>query len=397
MEEQQNTTPSQTPAMVARQMVADLFGAQQAPTPLFGQTPAQPPAPQSAPAPAVSPAPAEPTPPAPAPQPASPTEAAAQPAEEPATPEDKRAHAFASLRYENKQLSAKVAEAEQALAAEREKAEELRRQAADYEANLAEERRVRAEMEEKVGRANLAESKEFRDRYDSRIDKTVESLAKVISDKTDMTDPKRAAEFALKLLEAPEKDVLKAVENLPPYVQGSIYNLVKEGKEVGAERQEALEQWRVTQAGLSESEARNRAAELAQRRQALADKAIGFLTSQNLPAYKITDPDFVASRQKAEADAAAFIRTATEEEMANAAAEGVMAPLAYAIIDSLAEENERLREQLEAGHRLSAPPIRAGVAQPPPAPAPVSPAGAPPMTSLRLASDIVGGLFRNAQ
>lgn len=295
----------------------------------------------------------------------------AAPVEQPLSEEDKRAHAFANLRYENKQLTGRINEIQKTLSAEQAAREEAARKAAEYEAQLEQERRARAEVEDALGRANLADSKEFKDRFDSRRDTTVQKLASVITEKTDMTDTARAEDFAQKLLSASDSDVLHAIEKLPSYVQGSIYNLVREGKQIAAEREEALTQWRATQTGLSEAEARRRAAELNQRRQELADRAVSAITANTtIPSFTVTDPEFADIRQRRLKEAAAFILTATEEDLTGAAMEGMMAPLSYAMIDSLAEENQHLRQQLDAMYRTSAPPLRATPSSPAPAPRP---------------------------
>ena len=426
MTEADTQNPGATPTMVANQMVADFFAKR---FPVAGAepaVPAQPPVPQApapvapvAPAPqSTSPVEAQPPPgqmPVATPAPQLPTQTqdveltpplengstAAEPTGQPAGPkthEDRQAHAFAALRFENKQLNSKVSDYERQLREAQEKQDELARKNAEFEAQLASERETRAVLEDKVGRANLAESKEFRERFDARMDKAVEGLTKLISEKTDMTDPRRAEEFAKKLMTASEGDVLHTIENLPSYVQGAIYNFVRDGKAIQAEKETALEQWRVTQSGLSEAEARRQAEELNARRQAMAAEAVKSLRASKIPIYDISDPTFAEIRAKAESQAEAFVRTASESELAHAATEGVMAQLAYNIIDALVQENAQLKSRLSAGYRLDAPPARPSFAPPtPPPPKPAPELASTAKTSIGVANDVVSTLMRQWQ
>lgn len=380
-----------TPTMLANQMVGDLLKT-------FGGAPAQPVVPQ--PAPQVQPVmpPAE-QPPIPAPGPTQdPPPPAAEPTalpEQPLTEEDKRAHAFATLRYENKQLTSQVSDLQKALEAEQAKNAEEARKYQEINQQLDEERRARVSVEDTLGRTNLAESKEFKARFDDKHDDVVRRLTEIIVDKTETTDPKKAEDFARGMLAAQDDEVLHAVDRLPSYVQGSIYNLVQEGRRISAERTEALEQWRTTQTGLTEAAARQRAADLSIRRQELADRAVAAISgAEYIPALYITEPEFVAARNKRLEDARAFVRTATEDDLANAAVEGILAPMNYELLEILRKENERLQGQLDAMMRTSSPMLRA---TPGSAPAPAKPAEplrpATPSTH-QMAVDTLGTLFR---
>lgn len=320
------------------------------------------------------------------------------PSDHPFTEDEKRAHAFANLRYENKQLTGQVSELKKAYEAEQAKLAEEARKAQETARQLEEERRARVEVEEALGRANLAESKEFKARFDSRQDELTHKLANVIADKTEMSDPVKAEDFARKLMVASEADVLHAIDNLPSYVQGSIYNLVQEGRQVSAERDEALTNWRATQTGLSEAEARQRAADLSLRRQEIAGRAVAAVAGSNqIPAFFVNEPEFVELRNKRLEETRAFIQTASEDDLANAAVEGMMAPLSYAIIDQLQQENDRLRGQIDAMFRTSSPTLRAthgGGYTPPPPP---EPTGQSVRSTHQIATDMLGPLFRKLQ
>lgn len=388
---------SQTAKMIAEQMIGDLMNKTFSAGlggPVTPQAPMTTP-PQGQPAQQVQPVMPEPVP-APTAEPA-PTQPAPEPTDT-LTSDDKRAHAFANLRYENKQLSGKVSEYEKQMAEMQAKLDEQASKYSELENSFSNERKLREEMEDKVGKANLAESKEFRERFDVKRDKVVEDLAKVIIDKTDVTDLNKATDFAAKLMTASETDVLHAIEKLPSYVQGSIYNLVKSGKEIDAERTAALEQWRTTQAGLTEAAARERVEQANKMREAQADAALTYVRSANVPAYAVTDPAYADMVKKAEEQASAFIKTATSDQLMNAAMEGAMAPVTYALIDMLRDENQHLREQLEAGHKLSAPPISTGYT---PVPTPMPEQKPAPMnanqTTHAIASNMIGQLLSQAR
>ena len=393
---------SQTASMLANQMIGDLISKNFS-AGLGAPGPSTPPPntpPQGQPAQQIPlPTPVPTQEPTPEPTPVEPVPAEPVPSGQPdtLTPEDKRAHAFANLRYENKQLSGKVSEYEKQVAEMQAKLDEQASKYSELETNFSNERKLREEMEDKVGKANLAESKEFRERFDVKKDKLVEDLAKVIVEKTDVTDLNKATDFATKLMAASDGDVLHAIENLPSYVQGSIYNLVKSGKDLDAERSAALEQWRTTQAGLSEAAARERIEQANKIREAQADAALSYVRNSNVPAYAVTDAGFVDMVKKAEEQASAFIRTATSDQLMNAAMEGAMAPVTYALIDMLRDENQQLRERLEAGHRLSSPPVSTGYTPMPrpPEPKPTTPQAT--QTTHTMASNIIGQLMSQAR
>lgn len=387
-----------TPTMIASKMVGDLLAT------FNGAPAAQPPAdlnvnglatgviPTQAPGPSANQLSVATPPPDPTPA----QELPAQPLPaQPLTEDEKRAHAFANLRYENKQLTGQVSDLKKAYEAEQAKLAEESRKAQETARQLEEERRARIEVEEALGRANLAESKEFKARFDSRQDELAHKLANVIVDKTEMTDPVKAEDFARKLMAAPEADVLHAIDNLPSYVQGSIYNLVQEGRQVSAERDEALTNWRATQTGLSEAEARQRAADLSLRRQEIAGRAVAAVSGSNqIPAFFVNEPEFVELRNRRLEETRAFIQTASEDDLANAAVEGMMAPLSYALIDRLQQENDRLRSQIDAMLRTSSPTLRAthgGGYTPPPKP---EPTGQAVRSTHQIATDMLGPLFR---
>lgn len=397
--EEQNTTPvptgGPTANMIARDMVAGLFaqhnGASQAPA-FVAPNPTVPTQDTNVPAPAAatgsapvpSPTTTEATPPVPPP---------ADEGQQALSTEDKKAHAFAELRFANKQLTQRTADLEKQIEALNVSVEEANKKASEYESQLAESSRVRADLEDRVGRASLAESKEFRERYDAKIDTTLESLTKVITENTTLKDPKKASDYAASLLNSSKEDMVAAVQGLPTYVQGSIYNLVDEGKRVQAEREDALTQWRATQTGLSEAEARRQAEQMSQRRAMLSEQAMEAVRTSTMPAYALTDPDFVNARKQAEEKATAFLRTAPEEDIVKAAAEGMMAHLNYAIIDALQEQVVDLQQKLAAGHRLSSPPVRSVAPAQPPAPVAPTPTPTAHRTTHTMATDIVAGLF----
>lgn len=361
----QNMPGPSDPSSIARSMVAEFFNAQNSPQPAAPTvTPVVTP---------PQPVPAEDTVATP-PDVPRPITTGDTPVEDPAQPTDKQNFAWAQLRHEVKEANTKLAETQKAMEAERARAEELNAKILAQETELAERERRLGDLEDRLGRTNLAESAEFRAKFDDPRERIELALTDLIVDKTTIKDAKSARREALQLLNSRDSDLADAIGALPSYVQGAIYNHVREARELSAAREAALEEWRATTDGLSEAEARRIAETSAARRAEFADAAASAFTTRaaEIPTLAVTDPAFVAKRDESLKKAVAFLRTASDADISKAAVEGMMAPLAYEIIGELSGQIHTLQQQLQAFRGISSPPVRpsAPASTPPPAPPP---------------------------
>jgi hypothetical protein len=69
-------------------------------------------------------------------------------------------------------------------------------------------------------------------------------------------------------------------------------------------------------------------------------------SEQKVPAYQVTDPTFVADREKHEAEFKAWIQEAPVEQQYAAMLEGFMAPKTYEMLAEYARENAELKQAL---------------------------------------------------
>lgn len=360
--------------MIARNMVADIFSNYNA----GGQPQAVEPVAPPPPAPVAPVAPPVEMPPV------TPSVEPPSSVEDPTTPgaQDKQNFAWAQLRHEIKEANNKLAEAQKSIDAERLRAEELNTKLLEQENKLAERERTMADLEDRLGRTNLAESSEFRARFTEPMSRIEDELTSLIIDKTTLKDEKAARKEAKQLLSARDSDVAESIRALPPYVQGAIYNYVRDSRALDAERDAALAAWRDTADGWVEEETRRVAEASAARRAEQADAAAQAfaLRTADIPTMAITNSEFATRRDEELRKAVAFLRTAKDEDISKAAVEGLMAPLAYEIIGALSQQVQDLQNQIQAARGLTSPPVRPtsygyppSVQTPPPPPQQIRP------------------------
>ena len=278
---------------------------------------------------------------------------------------DNAHHAFAALRAQSKQYRKLAADYRQQYENVRQQYEGYAaRESALAEKLTAAEQKTK-QLEEDIGKLDLERSPTFRQQYDTPIYGKEDEITSILTQNGMQAN--EAKELSRTILQtADPNDVPNLIGNLPTITQGMLMVKYNEANELWAKRDQALSDWRQTQMGLNAVSAKTNAVVDAQRRSELAATAFTRIASE--PVMKWDDEVTVAKRNTAIEQAKAWYQQAPEDQIAAAAMEGALAPLAYERIAALEAENAELRRTLNAGSQFSNPPVApfyAGVPQPP--------------------------------
>lgn len=335
-----------------------------------------------------------------APQPPAAPEPADEPEPDPSqfvradgTP-DKAAHAYAKLRHDAKRFEREASEARAQLATLEQEKEAL----AQEKAMLADEKmkleQERDQLSGDLGRVSLAESPAFRQKYEGKAGEIVGRLTRTLTKYAGMS-PEEARKTALEWARTPAEDLQDHLDDLHPSVAGAVLNAATELAELDEQRSQELKEWRTTAAAMGVAEARQSVIRSAEDRRRIADSAIEAAIRVGSPVYT-ADGDEGKRRSAEIADAfRGFMQTATDEQMAHAAAEGYTAPLLYEAMDAQLARIRELESELQSYRHASRVPLFPSMA---PTPAPVAPTGVrtPPSgaTPLNIAEQLAGEAVR---
>ena len=314
---------------------------------------------------------APPTPETPAPLPTVPAEQNIQLPQN--TPENV-GHAFAASRAEARNYRQMAEQFRTQLEAERAKTAGGSEKEAQLAHEINEWKQRYETLENRLGQMDLSQSKEFRETYDAPLQGIRDEIMSVLqANGLQEADAAKSAEDIM-VSDNPES----MISQLPTTAQGMIMYKLKDAGTLWAKRSQALEEWRSTQKGLEEVSVRDNFVASAQRRAELADKAFERL-AKIAPTVQWSDPEYTPRRDDAIARAKAWYQQAPDDQIAAAAMEGFMAPLAYEEIQRLTQQVHDLQTRLGGRQSLAAPPVSpfyrsAPVVAPPvPPPKPMSP------------------------
>lgn len=387
MDEQHNPTVDTLEAQVEGQ-IADAFSQLTGGPVVEPQAPAEPQNPTPpAPAPAGDQPP--PTPPAPAPAPAAPAApepqpepqapgfttnptsadmlrgmfsrkpvdpAAAAPADippdtpiaEPEHMDDKARNAWVESRNREKQLRQFANQQKQQIETLTAKQDEFQKERDELAKALKERDDQLKAANEKLGKLDLSGSVEFRKRYDQPLQQAEANLDTEIHDAIEGADtPEQIAKVREYIL-GDDQQFQEYISGLDIDVQGRLIEKRRTFIELSAQREQALADWQATSRGLTDSAARQNAAEMAIARQRNAEAAIRRNTTElppELRPYVTTDESFADEVKTANDAFTAFMATATDEEMAAAAHLGHFVPaLNRALMIALGEARQAQEE-----------------------------------------------------
>lgn len=272
----------------------------------------------------------------------------------------KQEYAFAELRHQLKEAQAMVKEKDKTVKDLSDQLASFKTKAEEADTKNQELVKQLSGYEERLGQLDLENSPEFKAKFDAPVDHILTRLANTIVENTDTKDQQVAVDLATRLLSATGPEIMQSISKLPPMVQGSIMNYVKDAQDALAKRSEALTQWRATQAGIDELSARKRASEATERRNSAVEAALSSLReSQSIPYMQVSDPSFIKERDGIIETAANALKTASEADLISAALEGFSAKAAYRMIESLYAQLQDANNKLRATLDLSYPHARA--------------------------------------
>jgi hypothetical protein len=301
--------------------------------------------------------------------------------------------AFAASRAEARQfrqlaqtLRSKLEAAYGSQTATTQKQEEMARQLAEAQAQTK-------ALENEIGKLDLRRSPEFIQKYDMPIAGIRDQLAEEFA-KHGVT-PDDAMNLAVGVLDAENSEqVQEVVSSLPPAIQGMAMYKYAEADRLFAERGQALDAWRETQAGLEQVERRETPVLTAQHRETLCNS--GFDRVARVVQFW-DDPAFQSYREREAPNVRSWFGQAPEDQVVAAAVEGALvAPFAYNQIRMLQNENAQLKQALEGRVRIAAPTVAPYFksAPVPPPPAPATPQ--PTQSDLENPLDFASRLIRDA-
>jgi hypothetical protein len=257
-------------------------------------------------------------------------------------------HAWAGLRAQanaNRKAAEENLKKYNDLVAQTRKYQEERR---DYGEQLNAKDKEIEELRNEIGRIDLSRSPEFQEKYEAPIVSVHDELTKTfVANGLTQQD---AEELSSQVLQAGSEGFADLVSRFPTHVQGIAALKVQEADRLFEARQQALTDWETSQSGLAAVASRGSALIEAQRRDNLATQAIDNLRAmpmdKRVPAYQVTDPAFVADREKHEREFKAWIQQAPVEQQYTAMLEGFMAPKTYEMLAEYARENAELKQAL---------------------------------------------------
>lgn len=265
-------------------------------------------------------------------------------------------HAFAMARAETKKFRDLAEQYRQQVEqVKADYANYAQRETAITEKLTAAENRSR-DLEEQIGKLDLERSPAFRSKFDEPIAQKQASLA---SDLVGCGVPQpEADQLAEQIITAKDhQSVQELVATLSPQAQGVAFIRFNEADALFAQRENALNEWRQTTAGLEQVATREGIVSDAQHRNEMSTLGLERVASV-VPQNIWTDPEFVAYRDQVVEKVKAWYGQAPEDQIASAAIEGALvAPYAYQVIQQLGETIVKLRTQLDAKSRISSPPV----------------------------------------
>ena len=265
---------------------------------------------------------------------------------------DNVGHAFAAARAETRRYRQLAEDMRRQLEAERAERDTFSKKEADLARQLTDAQRKYSELEDKLGRIDLTQSKDFQDKYDVPLQAVQDDIAKALVDNGIRSGDAESLAREIMLADDPTS----MMSELPAVTQGMIMYKLREANGLWAGREQALNEWRSTQAGLAEVSSRDGAVVNSQRRAELADVAFERIRPK-APTLQWDDPDYNPRRDAAIEKAKAWYQQAPDDQVAAAAMEGFMAPFAYEVIDNLAAKVRDLQDQLAGRRQLASPPV----------------------------------------
>ena len=218
------------------------------------------------------------------------------------------------------------------------------------------------ELDDELGKLTLEHRPEFREKYDKPLDEVAGQVEATLRAATDITDEKQLAELADDLLSASDSDFTTMVSKLPAPVQGSLLNSRNSFAQLMSARNNAISEWRATQAGVTETNAQEQIVERAARRRDMAEAAIEF-TTRTMPSDQrppvLLDPTFAKDVENVTQSFRGFMQEAKDEAIARAAFQGFLMPVMKRQIALLAEGLEEWKAAYYATKGIRNPPALA--------------------------------------
>ena len=282
----------------------------------------------------------------------------------------KQNHAFAALRHKLKEYEEWQAKASPIVDKAREVSTASAGEVNTLQEELDQAKKNNSEYQDKLGRLSLSESPEFKAKYDMKISELENKLAKNISNYLPVEGAEAAAE-AQKLLRMDPSDLMQHLEDINnPTLAGIVQLMSSEIATVQEARSLELNDWEQSSASMRMQLAREEIIQHSSQREGFATGAIQAAIRAGNPVYGATDPE-----AKAEADQLAnafigFAKSADEESMIKAAAEGMTVPYLQALIEEQEGVIQQLNNRVDSGRRISRPPLSSAPPATPPAPPP---------------------------
>lgn len=426
MNEDTSVTPGVTPATstpggitdvnLARSLVGDLLTPQnpQTPAPVTLAEPVAPavrpdgtPAPVTppvAPAPVLPTAPdalrnrfsGQPTVPTAPVTPDLPVVPEVPPGVDPNKPESKQqVFTWGKLRSEHDQFRKEVVEKAKALEAAEAEKQKLAEEKALIDAERQKIIQERDTLSERLGKVSLAESPEFQARFDGKMAEIQDKLAADLVRYSGVKQ-EEASQEAYNMITADTKQLAEMLKDNPQML-GRVMTRVEEAAAIWQQRDEELKNWRQTSAALGVREAQAQVIRSTEERRTWADMAIDLAKQTGHPIFSAVEGDAKVLADEIAMQAHGFVQTATEEELTRAAVEGFANPYLYQTVNQLIEENRMLRDRIEGGYRMAAPPLYpfGGTTPPPPAP-PAPPPNVHPVQKPDNPYDVADTAIKNA-
>jgi hypothetical protein len=293
-------------------------------------------------------------------------------------PDSRAAHAYATLRSENSKFKRDVIPALEAAKAAAEK------QVAELAETKKQLEAERESLSEKVGQLSITESHEFKEKYDGRASAIHSKLAKALVKYAKITE-EQSGGLASGLLEiAGDPEVLaQKTEDMHPAVAGAAILAAQEWSQLDEERKQEVANWRQTGLANVVSGAREAVVKSAEERQRMAEDALTFTRNSGNPLFNpdTANPESVQRAADIAEAFRGFARSASQEDLMKAAADGFAAPLVYEELASERARADELDRQLQGFRRASGVPVVPWARSAAPVAPPVQPSNVAPAQS----------------
>lgn len=285
---------------------------------------------------------------------------------------------WAKLRTERNHFERQARDAEAQAETAREEARRVAAEKAELDAARETLQAERDDLVERLGRANLAESPKFQQRYDDKIAAVQGKLAKDLETSLGV-DAAHAPREAARLLRMTPEEIAEAMSDAPALALARVLRSVEEHATLEQQRTDELAHWRETSASLGVAQAREDAARATAERRRWAEDAMTMARNEGNPAFVASDDASRAYVEQVAREVHGFVQTATQEELTRSAVNGFVLPVVLDELNRVVEENRGLRDALERGRRLGAPPMLPSAPHSPPPPAPAAQPGVTPV------------------